>query len=185
MYRISLKSACSFTVSLALSFAAYASTGSDYSWTTNPEVKKVRVVYRSVQKNIKRGKIKLFIRRFDDERCAVVVKEIGLSEKTRVRYFKISVVERGLTVTTEYYYDRNSKLRFVFIFYEKRKSEGDRVYYDEKENIIFAIEQKSNKHYVVSAKNTLYRKNSLLGGFIDENSALKDFRLESDCKEIQ
>lgn len=172
-------------LALVVNFDSNASIGSDYNWKVDPEVKKIRVIFSSIKQEIKSGGILLFRRQFNDKRCAIVTTEIGLSKTAHVRYFGKSIKERGLVITTEYYYDRNSKLRFVFIYYEKRKREGDRVYYDKEENIIFAVEHKGDNFYVFSGESTLYRKDSAIGGFVDENAALKDFRLESDCKETQ
>jgi hypothetical protein len=152
-------------------------------WRNDPQVVKIRNIYASIKEDIKQGNVTLFHRQFVDAKCALQRMELGLTKTVRVRFFKKTQKVRGQTISIEYYYDANNRLRFVYVYDNKYPEEGDRVYYDAEEDILFAVERKAGKEYLVSSRNTLYIKDSEIGGYLSEAGALQEFRIVSGCKE--
>jgi len=157
------------------------------AWLNKPSIKEVRNVYSEIKRDITNNDIVTFSKIFiydkydplNTDRCNTVEFTIGLDSNANVQYGKLVHLQRDLVITTEYYYDKNRILRFIFVIFDNDKSDTERIYFDRNGKILFALRDENT----IRRRSDLgYNRENVISTYITEEQALTLYRTNWNCR---
>jgi len=149
------------------------------NWAKHQEIVEVRNIYTKIKNGFSSGDVALLhrIHRFNRSKCRTYEKKLGLSNTARVLFYSETTLQGDSKVTSEYYYDWSSTLRFVYVVFDGSDSNSYRVYFDKMGRLLIALEKEHGK----LSKMVDYSIESAVGGILEEKRALMAYRANSLC----
>lgn len=132
-----------FMILLFQAQVVFAVSINEKNWMTHKSIKEVRKIYKEIKDGINNKEYKYIKRKFEQYDCggtySLLFDEVAYDRKGRVRYYSHHrSFSDGAVIMTEWYYDANGILRFVFV---KKGSDKDRIYLNGKGEEIWTVSE--------------------------------------------
>jgi hypothetical protein len=171
----------------AKTLAQDADTVTSQNWHQHPKIKAVRSVVESINAGLKRGALKISVRKFEYcESYEDTLRKMAVDSKGIVRRYENQAGSEDSALTWQHYYDEAGQLRFVFITGGAANGAQleHRIYFDETGKRIWEEQKyvKGPKYYWPEVwpeeKNDQARP-------IQKNEPAKAFAATSPCPEVK